>query len=344
MDHDILIVCSITDRTLADTLASALETDGVRCEVASWNGSADTTLIHLMFPAMARSRIVVPILKTDSKVPRQVSRPMERVMRDGTAIIPLRGHFRSPSDAASRATEAGGPAMFSTARLNDLVRTLKMVLASQYAKGPLSPMANGMLPCRLEFASSSARGGDDLTSDPDVGELVLVYSDPHARHSEPVAYFPNHATFQSAVINIAALAAKFSGVEADALTLFATDASAIWLPTVDGYREQLLGKIKGCRCANRLPYGAYSFGFSPNSFFFDPNIIGGDPYSRERTMPSVLQDAKETITSVYRLLLVCDPSVPPPIQTSDFFLETCPSINADWLCWQCYFADIERNE
>ena len=98
MAHDVFISYSKSDKTTADALCNALESEGIRCWIAprdvlpgvDWSGS----IVH----AIGSSRVMVLVFSSHANASPHVQREVHRAFDKGLTVIPFRVEEVAPSE------------------------------------------------------------------------------------------------------------------------------------------------------------------------------------------------------------------------------------------------------
>lgn len=197
-----------------------------------------------------------------------------------------------------------------------------------------------MNPCRIEFESYSVSGENFDHVDKNIGKLVIILTDVDARHYEPISYFPYKVIYNFSLLSFGPLINKLSGHQEDNLHYIDLSDNPIWLNTVEHYQERLMGKLTGCKVKEDVPYARYSFGFTPFSFFFDPQM-GDDPDMNPEydKVLNLLTETKQEIMDLYRLIKAgFDCRDIKNYYISEFLWESCPTTQSEFNCFSCYFS------
>ena len=99
MAHDLFISYSPENQSIADTACSALESDGVRCWIAPRDIVPGQDCGEAIIDAIARARIMVLILSSNSNQSHQILREVHNASEKGLTVIPLRVENITPVKA-----------------------------------------------------------------------------------------------------------------------------------------------------------------------------------------------------------------------------------------------------
>jgi hypothetical protein len=200
-----------------------------------------------------------------------------------------------------------------------------------------------MEPCRVEFESFTYIG-DLQSKNTNVGQVVIILTDKTSRHCEPISYFPPETISTFSLQLLGPLISHLSGHSKDRLEYIDLTEHLIWLPNIEGYTTRLIGKIVGCEVIKRMSYTAYSFGFTPFSFFIDL-YFKDDLSEKSKTLNALrlLERGKPKIKSAYLSIMGHNKNQDSEqICISRFLWENCP-YDPELQCWTCYFS-TEKNE
>ena len=167
MAHDVFISYSAKDRTAADAVCAALESEGIRCWIAPRDILPGIDWSESIIEAIERARIFVLVFSAAANNSPQIHREVERAINRGVPILPLRIEDARPS----RALEyfIGNVAWLDAmtppleAHLRRLASRIKMQL--DRVEMPLGAMpAEAAMPCApapppMPSTPRSSRGG-----------------------------------------------------------------------------------------------------------------------------------------------------------------------------------------
>lgn len=97
MAHDVFVSYSAKDKAVAETVCSALESNGIKCWIAPrdiYAGSYSVSIIR----AISKCRIMVLIFSASSNKSKQVINEVERATSKGKVVYPFRIEEVSPSE------------------------------------------------------------------------------------------------------------------------------------------------------------------------------------------------------------------------------------------------------
>ena len=90
MAHEVIISHSAQDKPVADAVCAGLEGHGIRCWIAPRDITAGMEWAEAIVDAIEQTRIMVVIFSTHSNSSSQVLREIERAVKNGKIIVPLK--------------------------------------------------------------------------------------------------------------------------------------------------------------------------------------------------------------------------------------------------------------
>lgn len=90
MGHDVFISYSTKDRTIADAVCNALESDRIRCWYAPRDVQGGADWAASIMQAIGDARVVVYLLTENSRASEDVTREVQHAFRKGKTVIPFR--------------------------------------------------------------------------------------------------------------------------------------------------------------------------------------------------------------------------------------------------------------
>jgi len=90
MAHDVFISHSVKDKTIADAVCAALESEGVRCWIAPRDVMPGMEWGRSIIEAIEQARIMILVFTANSNASSQIRREVERAVNHDVAILPFR--------------------------------------------------------------------------------------------------------------------------------------------------------------------------------------------------------------------------------------------------------------
>jgi len=100
MGHEVFISHSSKDKTAADAVCAALESNGIRCWIAPRDVKAGERWAASVVRAIADSRVMVLVFSSHTNGSQHIGLEVERAIHRGIAIAPIRIHDIMPQDGS----------------------------------------------------------------------------------------------------------------------------------------------------------------------------------------------------------------------------------------------------
>ena len=193
MAHDVFICHSAKDKTTADAVCAMLESNGVRCWIAPRDVTAGMEWSECIIDAIEECRIMVLVFTTHANESPQIRREVERAVKRGVAILPMRIDDILPGRALEyfignvHWLDALTPPLET--HLKNLSETVKMLLGRMPAREipphvlPIEPPYPRPLSARPKFESAGAAVPQNAVSN--AGERVQEVSPKRTEIASP---------------------------------------------------------------------------------------------------------------------------------------------------------------
>lgn len=156
MAHDIFVSYSSKDKPVADAICAALEARGIRVWIAPRDILPGMSWGEAIVDGIANSRIMVVVFSSNSNGSSQVLREVERAVNKGIGIIPFRIEDVAPTKSmeyflsSPHWLDAINPPIENY--INELVRTVELLMGSKVVKPDAAAPAAGQKPAVPEVA------------------------------------------------------------------------------------------------------------------------------------------------------------------------------------------------
>ena len=156
MAHDVFISHSAKDKTVADAVCAALESEGIRCWIAPRDVLPSMEWSEAIIDAIEECRIMVLVFTANANASPQIRREVERAVNHGVAMLPVRIEDVLPGKGLEyfignvHWLDALKPPL--DAHLKNLAGTIKILLART------EPGASSMAPQEVRLPASSGHG------------------------------------------------------------------------------------------------------------------------------------------------------------------------------------------
>jgi len=90
MANEVFICYASSDKSVADRICVFLESQGVRCWIAPRDVLPGSAYLPEVLEALVRSRVVVLVLSANANASPHVLKEVERAVRNGVPVIPIR--------------------------------------------------------------------------------------------------------------------------------------------------------------------------------------------------------------------------------------------------------------